>query len=100
MAFHFDNRGLLIGSGVSLVSSGGGQVPLHVGEILRLVLRSGAGGFALAHYHPSGELRPSKEDVAATAILSSRSASLGINFLDHLICAEGGYFSFRENGLF
>ena len=51
------------------------------------------------HNHPSGELKPSKDDKKLTKHLAAGGALLGIELLDHLIITEKSYFSFAEKGL-
>lgn len=51
------------------------------------------------HNHPSGSLKPSSADIDITNKISSASDILNIKLLDHIIVAETGYYSFREEGL-
>lgn len=48
-----------------------------------------AAAMIVVHNHPSGILRPSKEDVAVTAILMQRAEAIGIVLLDHWLVAGG-----------
>ena len=50
-------------------------------------MKYGAEKIVVAHNHPSGDLMPSKADVAATCELKDLASRLGIEFLDHLIVA-------------
>lgn len=96
--FRYDERGRYLGH-ERIASGHADRVKQRVGPLLARVFKSGAASFALAHNHPSGELRPSKEDFVATGILLSRSQEMGLLFLDHLIVGPEGYYSFREHGL-
>ena len=49
------------------------------------VLKAGAEEIIVAHNHPSGNLTPSKADIAATGELNDLARRLGIVFLDHLL---------------
>ena len=51
----------------------------------------------LAHNHPSGSPLPSYDDCEFTRWLVSLAEVLGIAFIDHIIIADEGYYSFREN---
>lgn len=60
-------------------------------DVLRAVVSSGGAAFALAHNHPSGDPKPSAEDVACTERLRKASKQLGIRFVDHVIVAHSGW---------
>jgi len=51
------------------------------------------------HNHPSGDVKPSSEDLSLTETLKKAAAAVGIAVHDHLIVGEDGCFSFREEGL-
>ena len=54
----------------------------------------------LIHNHPSGNLTPSKADIAVTDRLQKGAALLGIQIYDHIIVSkEKAYYSFREKEL-
>lgn len=71
---------------------------IHPREVFAPALEDRAASVVLAHTHPSGALEPSREDREATSRLAQAGKLLGIEVLDHLIVAPGGYYSFRENG--
>ena len=49
---------------------------------------------------PSGNLKPSSADLQLTKSFSKAGEILQISVLDHLILSpEGGYYSFKDNGL-
>jgi DNA repair protein RadC len=58
-----------------------------------------ASGIVLCHNHPSGQLRPSEEDVRLTRKLTEGGRLLDIAVHDHLIVAGTGYYSFADNGM-
>ena len=53
----------------------------------------------LIHNHPSGNLKPSSQDVQITNKMVESGKFLEIKVLDHLIISSGGYFSFADEGL-
>lgn len=53
----------------------------------------------LIHNHPSGNLKPSNEDIKLTRKISEAAKTLDINLLDHLIFTNAGYFSFADENL-
>jgi len=58
-----------------------------------------ASSLVLAHNHPSGNLKPSKEDLIITKKITAGAKLLGIKVLDHLILSETAYFSFNDEGI-
>jgi len=53
----------------------------------------------LIHNHPSGNLKPSRQDIEITKKMVESGKFLEIKVLDHLIISNGGYFSFADEGL-
>ncbi len=53
----------------------------------------------VAHNHPSGNLKPSKKDIALTKKIIDAGKILNISLLDHLIISQAGYYSFADEGL-
>lgn len=84
-----------------LVSVGNedGTTTINPAAIFRAALKADAEEIIVAHNHPSGDLRPSKADVEATAELSDLATRLELILLDHLILGGDKFFSFAENGL-
>ncbi|MHC4668016.1 MAG: RadC family protein [Planctomycetota bacterium] len=72
---------------------------VHPREVFMPAVRESAGAMVLVHNHPSGDPRPSDEDVAVTRRLVHASELLGIRVLDHVIVGDGAYASFKEAGL-
>ena len=72
-----------------LVSLGAdrGTAVVDAGEVFRAALKAGAEAMIVAHNHPSGDLRPSKADIAATAKLRKAGEMLGVPLVDNLILA-------------
>lgn len=58
-----------------------------------------ATGIILAHNHPSGNLKPSTEDISLTKKLIEAGKILDIRILDHLIIGDNDYLSFADQGL-
>lgn len=66
--------------------------------IFREALGRRASSVILCHNHPSGQLRPSSEDITLTHKLVEGGRFLDILVQDHLIIASTGYYSFADNG--
>jgi DNA repair protein RadC len=72
---------------------------VHPREVFRPALRHAAAALVLVHNHPSGDPTPSAEDREVTTRLARAGEILGIRVLDHVVVAERGYCSLREEGL-
>ncbi len=68
-------------------------------KIFRLSIENGASGIILCHNHPSGNTKPSEQDLKLTKKISDAGQLLDINVLDHLIIGEEKYFSFADENL-
>lgn len=78
---------------------GGDSAPVSVPSVLQAVLLANAAGFVLVHNHPSGDSSPSDEDVHLTRNLARAAACVGVNMLDSVIVAQGGYYSMLDAGI-
>lgn len=67
--------------------------------IMRVLIDTGATQFAAVHNHPSGNSRPSNEDKKLTEQLKKTAGIFNIRMIDHVIVANGGYYSFSDEGL-
>ena len=70
---------------------------------LRLVLKPAiemlASGIILCHNHPSGQLKPSEQDVSLTKKIKESTRLMDINLLDHIIIGDQKYLSFADEGI-
>jgi len=83
-----------------LVSSGSLSASIvHPRETFKAAIRESAAAVIFIHNHPSGDTRPSQEDILLTKRLAQAGEVLGIRVLDHIIVGDGSHFSFRDNGL-
>lgn len=69
---------------------------VHPREVFRPALRESAAALVLVHNHPSGDPTPSREDRDITERLMRAGEILGIPVLDHVVVAERGFCSLRE----
>lgn len=67
--------------------------------IFRMAIQKLASSIILVHNHPSGQLRPSQQDIYVTKKLATAGRSLDISVVDHLIFTDDGYYSFKDEGL-
>ena len=86
---------------IELVSLGIlGNTLVHPREIFRFAIMKAVSKIFLIHNHPSGDIRPSKDDFDITIKLEEASKILEIPILDHLIVnLNGDYFSFIGEGV-
>jgi DNA repair protein RadC len=76
------------------------QSLVHPREVFREAIADGASKVILFHNHPSGDSRPSAEDVDITRRLVNVGETVGIPVLDHLILGSGGtYTSLKDMGV-
>lgn len=71
---------------------------------IKLILASGillmSSGVIVAHNHPSGNLKPSREDLALTKRLSTALQYTEMKLVDHfIITPDDDYLSFANEGL-
>jgi DNA repair protein RadC len=65
--------------------------------IFKRLLTVGAIFFIVVHNHPGGNPLPSSNDKEVTAQLNRAAKIIGLNFWDHIIIGDGGYFSFYDD---
>lgn len=68
-------------------------------EIFLYAIDCSAVYIILIHNHPSGNPKPSSDDIRSTQMLTEGGNILGIKVLDHLIIGDNKYVSFKERGL-
>lgn len=68
-------------------------------EILKRALEHGASSVILVHNHPSGNPKPSKEDIEMTRQVVQAGLPFNIKVHDHVIVARDGHYSFKSHGL-
>lgn len=62
-------------------------------------LKANACGMVISHNHPSGNLKPSRQDEELTQKIKYAGQFLEIKLLDHIIITSENYFSFADEGL-
>lgn len=67
-----------------------------VRKIVRPALQYMASHVALVHNHPHSQPRPSRADIEVTRQTKEALRLFDISLLDHVIIADGKYFSFRD----
>lgn len=72
---------------------------VHPREVFKAAILGNAVALILCHNHPSGDPRPSPEDIEITKRLVQAGEILGIKILDHVIIGDEQYTSFADKGL-
>lgn len=75
---------------------GQSECVLYPDQIFKLALRCSASGLVMIHNHPSGDVKPSKQDLAFAKRLEQCGNLLGIQVLDFMIIGGDHYYSWRE----
>jgi len=68
-------------------------------KIAEAALSDKASAVIIAHNHPGGTLKPSQNDIDATAAVKEALKTIDVSLLDHIIISGNKYFSFREYNL-
>jgi DNA repair protein RadC len=67
--------------------------------VFKRALELQSSSIILAHNHPSGNLRPSPQDLDLTKKIVDGGKILDITVFDHLILSDYQYFSFADDGI-
>jgi DNA repair protein RadC len=67
-------------------------------EVIRAALNQHAAAMIFAHNHPSGDPKPSPEDIAITRQLVYAGKIMGVTVHEHIIIGDNRYFSFADHG--
>lgn len=82
------------------ISQGGiDQTTVDIRTIMREAILMRATQIAVVHNHPSGSLKPSKEDIDITTKIKKACELLNIRLIDHVIVTDANYYSFHDNGV-
>ena len=81
------------------ISMGGlTETSFDIRLILKEALLCNSTVIAVAHNHPSGNNKPSKEDDNVTQLLKNACKTMRIHLIDHVIVSGSNYYSYSENG--
>lgn len=92
-----DSRGRLFGSSV-VIEGTINAVSFRNAEVFREAVVLRATSIILAHNHPSGDPRPSPQDVSSTKSAFAAGTALDIELLDHVIIGQGRFYSLKREG--
>ena len=75
------------------------HTPVYPREVVKRALALNAAALILVHNHPSGDPKPSRDDIEMTREIKAAAEALGIAIHDHLVIGRKGHASFRSLGL-
>lgn len=96
-ALMLNNRGKMLRK-VKLSEGGRTATVVDVRILCKKAILAEASSVVLVHNHPSGSLRPSKDDDNLTLAVKNALSMLDIRLLDHVIVTDNGYYSYCEMG--
>ncbi len=98
VALYLTQKNMLIDSEV-LFTGSVNQAAVYPREVVRLALLKDASNVICGHNHPSGNVKPSKDDLEITRKLKGALELLDITLLDHVIIGGDKWFSFADQNL-
>ena len=72
------------------------HTPVYPREVVKRALELSASALILVHNHPSGDPKPSRDDIEMTREIRKAAEALGISIHDHLVIGRKGHASFRS----
>ncbi|MFT3727072.1 MAG: DNA repair protein RadC [Terricaulis sp.] len=75
------------------------HAPVYPREIARRAMELSAASVILVHNHPSGDPKPSTQDIEITRQVVAAAKALDIRVHDHLVIGRNGVASFKSLGL-
>jgi DNA repair protein RadC len=94
----FLNHGNRIIGSRKISQGGTSEAGVDIKIVFHEAVVSLASKVAICHNHPSGNIQPSAADDSLTARIKSGLATLGIELIDHIIAADGHYYSYADEG--
>lgn len=97
-ALYFNNKKELLAKKLLFLGTVNKSI-VHPREIFKEAYLLSASSIVCIHNHPSGDTKPSKEDIYFTNNLVKIGRIQGIPVLDHIIVSNKSFYSFFDNGL-
>lgn len=98
VVFYLDTRNQMIEKEIISIGSLNANL-VHPREVFEPAIKNSAAQIIIAHNHPSGDTRPSQDDLEITKRLIEAGKILGIEIIDHIIVSQKGFLSFSERKL-
>lgn len=71
---------------------------VHQREVFQIAVRRLAASIVCVHNHPSGDVKPSREDIMITKQIAEAGRVVGIPLRDHVIIGRNDYSSLKAHG--
>ncbi len=94
-----DTRGRLLGGLNPVVSGSANVISLRPAEVFREAIILDAPSVILVHNHPSGDPRPSPQDVSTTKAFIAAGKILDLEVEDHVVIGTNSWVSMRREKL-
>jgi DNA repair protein RadC len=75
------------------------HTPVYPREVMKRALILNASALIVVHNHPSGDPKPSREDIETTRELKAAANALEVELHDHVVIGHGKHASFKSLGL-
>jgi DNA repair protein RadC len=75
------------------------HTPVYPREVMKRALILNASALIVVHNHPSGDPKPSRDDIEMTRRLKEVASAVEIALHDHVVIGHGTHSSFRSLGL-
>ncbi len=72
---------------------------IDIKSLVRRAIDTHACSVVMAHNHPSGDPRPGKSDIDLTAGIRRALETFEVNLLDHVVFADGSFYSFADDSV-
>ena len=92
------NKASKVTDRIKISQGGTGETSADLRIILKAAINSLASGIILCHNHPSGNLRPSRQDDRLTSQLKEAARLMEITLFDHIILSDDHYYSYADEG--
>lgn len=97
VALFVDHSNQVIGA-IKVASGEVHKVQVDIRNLFRAAIAANADGIIVAHNHPMGEARPSRQDIMLTTTAIEVGQLLGVQVLDHIIVSPNGtHYSMWEH---
>lgn len=77
---------------------GQSETIVEIKSVVRRAIDLRASSVIISHNHPSGDPHPGNSDIRLTRNLKKALDTFDISLLDHVIIADGRYYSFSDSG--
>jgi DNA repair protein RadC len=98
VGLYLDSRNCLLKKEVVSIGSLNASL-VHPRELYKTAILESAHCVIISHNHPSGNPKPSKDDVTLTKSIVKAGKIIGIPLLDHIIIGNNCYVSMAEAGI-